>query len=436
MILRKVFVLMILFLLVTFSTAEGRKNVIYMIGDGMGIAQMTLAHHAKGSPLTMEAFPNTGIAFTPSLDSFVTDSAAAGTALATGNKTKNGMISMVPGRRSCITIMEAAQNAGWKAGIVTTTRVTHATPACFGAHQDNRGSEEKIAVQMVESRVNVLFGGGRAYFLPEKEKGRRKDGENLFIRAREVGYTIIGNRSEMAKASGNMIMGLFTDEHMSYELDRDPTVEPSLAAMTAKAIEVLSDPKNTFFLMVEGGKIDHAAHNHDAASVVAETLAFDRAVQVALEFAGRRSDTIVVVTADHETGGLSLSNGDYCIKPQVLSGVTRSFEELNRLVNKDRSNIVEVVKEYTGINDLSNQEIDALKAEVTPPKGFMSATYYVLAQLINQRAMLAWPTTSHSGCPVAVLGFGPGTECFNGFMDNTDLPKRIAGIAGIDYFNW
>lgn len=313
---------------------DGAKSVIFLIGDGMGYAQVTAARWEKaGGDLpdyqpTLNSYQNTrlymdemeyaGHMSTHSLNSWITDSAAAVTALATGEKTYNGVISVanvsdrgeVMGREKATAyalplkiILEMAEEAGKATGVVTTTRITHATPAGYYAHSADRDWENEIAEQCIESDMEVSMGGGASKFSFENR--------SLLEEALSLGWTVVTNESELDavdSAATERLLGIFAGSHMSYELDRDPSLEPSLAEMTETAVEILSKDEDGFFLMVEGGRIDHAAHARDYKRCVVDTVAFDDAVKVALDYAAENPDTLVVVTADHECGGLVLSS--------------------------------------------------------------------------------------------------------------------------------
>jgi len=284
--------------------AQSPRNVILMIGDGMGVAQISLARLSLGSssqPLFMDTLPYAALVQTQSANAVVTDSAAAGTALATGYKTNNGMISVLPDGTPVETILERAMKLRKSVGLVTTTTITHATPAAFGAHVTSRGDEGDIAIQYMEKKIDVLLGGGRAMFAPKTSKG----GRDLLGDAERAGYVVVDSRDGLLSARGSKLLGLFQDG----ALTTDPP-EPSLAEMTEKAIEILSADRDGFFLMVEGGQIDWRCHDNDRVGAVKQLLQFDLAVGKALEFARGREDTLVIVTADHETGGLAITGKD------------------------------------------------------------------------------------------------------------------------------
>lgn len=311
----------ILFLLVILTlsaclpvNAAAPKNVIVMIGDGMGVAQVTLARLSlseSSPPLNMDSMKYAALVKNQPTDSLITDSAAAGTALATGHKTNNGMISVLPDGTPVQTILEASAKIGKATGLVTTTTITHATPASFDAHVQSRGSEAEIANQYVASKIYVLLGGGKTFFIPKsQEQSRRGDDRDLLAEAKSAGYAVVDSREGMMSAGGSKLLGLFQMGALTTE-----PPEPSLAEMAAKAIDILSKDKDGFFLMVEGGQIDFKCHANDAVGTVKQTFDFDAAVGKALDFARKRGDTLVVVTADHETGGLSI------VYPNKNSGV-------------------------------------------------------------------------------------------------------------------
>lgn len=297
------YILILLFALPCLG-AQAPKNVILMIGDGMGVAQISLARLSLGAssqPLFMDTLPYAAFVNTQSANAVVTDSAAAGTALATGYKTNNGMISVLPDGTPVETILESAVKLRKAVGLVTTTTITHATPASFGAHVNSRGDEGDIAIQYIEKKIDVLLGGGRAMFAPKTSKG----GRDLLGEAERAGYVIVDSRDSLLSARGSKLLGLFQDG----ALTTDPP-EPTLAEMTEKAIQVLSADNDGFFLMVEGGQIDWRCHDNDRVGTIKQVLQFDLAVGKALDFARHNGNTLLIVTADHETGGLAITGND------------------------------------------------------------------------------------------------------------------------------
>ena len=301
------------------------RNVILCIGDGMGFNHVTLSRHEAVGPdkkLHMERLPVAGIMRTFSANKPITGSAAAATAMASGVKTNNGMIGMTPDKTPHSSILELLISDGWRSGLVATSAITHATPAGFASHVDQRSKQVEIASQMLNNEVDVLFGGGRKFFLPKGiEKGVRKDNRNLLVEAGQRGYQLIETRQQLLVLKQFPVLGLFANEGMTTF-----SPEPSLAEMTRTAIKVLSKKnsgwfakKPNFFMMVEGSQIDWAAHANDTDRVIRQTLLFDMAVYEAIEFAQRDRHTLVIVTSDHETGGLVLKDKADAVNPEWTS---------------------------------------------------------------------------------------------------------------------
>ncbi len=295
------------------STQIIAQNIILLIGDGMGEGQRTAARwYSVGlnGKLAMDQLSTQGLANTASADNPITDSAASATAMSTGVKTNNGVIGMDPEYRVLETILERAKMHGMAVGLVTTVQVTHATPAAFSAHVPSRSMTEAIALQLLSTGVDVILGGGEDDFLPPSTSGchpgigKRADGRDLIEEAVSTGYTYVCDTEGFAAVHTDettRLIGLFADEG----LPRPYT--PSLAQMTELAIAILSQDPDGFFLMVEGGQIDWACHAQDAENAIGDTIGFDQAVAQAVEFAQSEPLTLVIVTADHETGGMSAS---------------------------------------------------------------------------------------------------------------------------------
>lgn len=275
--------------------AGAARNVILCIGDGMGPEQVKAARLFKGEPLFFETLQHQGSMTVAPATGLITDSAASATAMATGVKVNNGVLSVAqPGDGDALpTCLEHFQGYGKSVGLVTTASITHATPSAFAVHATNRYDYAAIANDyLYGSRPNVLFGGG--------DNGMSPTG------AVAAGYTVVTNRSELlAVESAEFVSGQFGAYSMPYEYDGLGSL-PSLTDMTLAALRLLGNDPDGFFLMVEGGRIDHACHAHDIARCVAETLAFDAAVSAVHQWAAERNDTLLIVTADHETGGLSV----------------------------------------------------------------------------------------------------------------------------------
>lgn len=292
--------------LVSFASAKKEKdkpvNLIIFIGDGMGTDQVYAGMTYSGFSLTFPAFPVSGFSITYSADKYITDSAAGGTAISTGEKTNNGMIAMRPDSTEITTIFELAKANGMSTGAVCTSPVTHATPASFIAHDISRSNYNAIAEDYLKGTADLFIGGGKDHFTG------RKDGKDLTADLKAIGYEVVYTLDDLRKASSPRIAGLLAGVDMpSIAGGRDPEY---LSVATAKAIEVLSKNPGGFVLMVEGSQIDYAGHDNNLDNIIKELVDMDRAVTVAYEFAKKSKNTLIVVTADHETGGLTLTGGN------------------------------------------------------------------------------------------------------------------------------
>jgi len=290
------------------QTKTGPKNIIIMIGDGMGVSQVTAGRTAKGA-LALERFKILGLLLTHAAGkNYVTDSAAGATALSTGVKTYNGAIGMRPDTIAVENVFERARKHGKKTGLVAVCSVTHATPACFVAHVPLRSMELDIARQIAEGPTDIILGSGWGWFLPKSQGGKRTDDRNLISLMQKRGYTYVSRESEfhsLGEDESKRLLGLFAENHVGPAQDR----RPSLKEMTALAIKSLASSKNGFVLMVEGSQIDWAGHDNNSNQVMLEMSDFDDAIGLARDFAEKDRQTLVIVTADHETGGYALISG-------------------------------------------------------------------------------------------------------------------------------
>jgi alkaline phosphatase len=282
------------------------RNVVLFVGDGMGVTQTTVARIRAFGPdgrFLFERFPVTGLLTTHAADDLVTDSAASATAFATGARTDYRRTGTDPAGRPLVSLFELARDAGWATGFATSTEIVDATPASFLAHVASRSERETIAAQIAASRVDLLLGGGRSWFLPEAAGGKRRDGLDLLAAAGGGGVALAGTAAEVDAAARLPLWGLFDDS----TLGEDPA-HPNLAEMTAKALDLLAaeaDRRGTGFLLVaEEEAIDSAAHNAQLDRMTRGVLRLDAAVEVAARLASERGDTLVLALADHSTGGL------------------------------------------------------------------------------------------------------------------------------------
>lgn len=447
------------------------KYVFLFIGDGMGVAQVNLTQGYLAAledksgfkQLTFTAFPQAGLVNTYANNRLITCSAAAGTALATGNKTNINRISMDPaGEKAFESIASKAKKNGYKVGILTTVSIDHATPAVFYAHQPDRHMYFQIGLQLTESNFDYFAGGG--FVTPEDSL----DGKmvNLVKLAEERGFNVADTREEFdklvpGKGKTLVISPKLTGEvSLPFFLDMDPG-DITLADYTSKAINLLTNEKG-FFMMIEGGKIDWACHANDAAASVQEVISLDKAVENAFSFYRKHPDeTLIIVTADHETGGLSLGNSEtkYDSYLGLLKYQKSSVEELNKIVaqfrvsksgdpDADFDRMMKVVENEIGLNSklhntlLSDDEITTLRKEFSHSvygSGAEEGTYgnyeaFIdkAIKLLAQKAGITWGTYAHTAVNVPIYAIGAGAEKFSGNLDNTDIPKIIGELIGIE----
>ena len=435
--------LALLFVLAPAVRAAEVKNVILFIGDGMGVSTMSLARWFNDSqPLSWDQYV-CGLVRTYSVDNPITDSAAAATAMATGYKTKTGFLSVLADgqdRAPVATILEGAKLSGKSTGLVVTCNLQHATPAAFAAHYPYRADYEAIGEQMVYTGVDVLLGGGLKYFTG------RKDREDLLQVLKQKGYAIITGPEELRSAGSSKLAGLFAEVDLSYDLDRDPAKEPSLAEMTGAAINLLSRNKNGFFLMVEGSKIDWANHDHDPVAAVTDMIAFDRAVRVALDYALKEKNTAVIVVADHSAGGLTIGNEKSPSKSggekvggfvNPLKAAKTTGEGLEKLLRPGMSaaEVKSIAGEHYGLGDLTEEELKTIMdylAEAAKNSKQSGKLKSIVGPMMSKRAMIDWTTSGHTGEEVTLAVYHPEGLRPTGVIENIDIARYAAGLMQIN----
>ena len=447
--------------------AKAPKYVFYFIGDGMGLNQVVATQYYLRScegelgvaPLCFAQFPYTGIATSFSASSDVTDSAAGGTALATGHKTYNGAIGVDAAVAPVTSIAEKAHRHGVKVGVATSVTINHATPASFYAHQKSRNDYYEIGTQLATSGFEFFAGGD----LAEKTNPDSPSAPHLYELVREAGYAIARGYDGYASLDGGADKVVLiqkenmTDDTLPYAIDAREG-DLTLTQITRAAIDHLYDKKHKegFFLMVEGGKIDYACHANDAATALCEVVDFDNAIRVAYEFYEQHpKETLIVITADHETGGFTLGNGSYALNFGALQAQKVSQAGFSRIVNRMRheskdnvtwEQIQEALRDNFGFWDtitLDERDEKALRSEYE--RSFqgdknvkMAESLYfrdepisaLAVRILDRIAMVGWLVGSHTAAYVPVFAVGNGAERFCGQMDNTDIPKRIAEVAG------
>ncbi|KGO71895.1 NADH dehydrogenase [ubiquinone] 1 alpha subcomplex assembly factor 3 [Penicillium italicum] len=453
----------------------GKRNMIFMVSDGMGPTSLTLT---RGFRQYTDDLPiddilvldkhYIGTSRTRSSSSLVTDSAAGATAFSCGRKSYNSAISVLPDHSPCGTVLEAAALAGYKTGLVVTTRVTDATPACFASHANLRNYEDLIAAQEVGEHplgrvVDLLLGGGRCHFLPNSQDGScRGDDHDLIKVAAQNGFGYINDRAGFDSLKGGdnatlPLLGLFASGDIPFEIDRRTQNDtyPSLEEMTRTALKALSkateDSEQGFFVMIEGSRIDHAGHGNDPAAQVHEVLAYDKAFAAALEFLENDSTPgVIVSTSDHETGGLSAARQlhqtypEYLWLPSVLEKASHSAEYLAAQLKeylsgpgkdaKDsdkQSWVRQSLKDGLAIDDATDHEVDAL---LYPAPNISPS--YVFADMISRRAQVGWSTHGHSAVDVNIYASSTKDAWpLVGNNENTDVGAFLADYLDLDVDN-
>lgn len=468
--MKKLFVALLLVMAVCQIHAQQAKYVFYFIGDGMGLNQVNTTEmflaEVEGrigiKPLLFPSFPVASHANSHSATSSVTDSAAAGTALATGVKTYNGAMGVDADKNPVESFAERAKKAGKRVGITTSVSIDHATPGTHYAHEINRNMYYEIALWLPKSNFDFFAGSG--FQKPEKTYDG-KDAPSIFPIFEEAGYTLARGVNEYkAKRDGAKKMILMekaenNQTSLRYAIDRQPG-DLTLPEITESAIDFLmkEDAKKGFFLMVEGGKIDYAGHANDAATMAYELEDMDNAVKVAYEFYKKHpKETLIVVTADHETGGLSMgrSSGGYALNLRVLANQKQSIDVLSKYITDLRKQdkvTWEDVKALLGEKmgfwkeisitwEQEKQLRDCFEETFTKNKTKFDENLYsrtealatVAKQVMAEQACLLWSSGSHTAAYVPIFAIGAGSQEFSGRMDNTDIIKKIAKVSGVKW---
>jgi alkaline phosphatase len=437
------------------------KYIFLFLADGAGIPHMEITRqynrtvHQEGLVISDKIIKEgtLGLMTTDSVDSLSTDSAAAATALASGCKAKNGMLGICADGSVPKTVMEVAKEKGMRIGLVTNSTIYDASPAAFVCHVPKRRLYSAILDRYLEAGVDMLLGGGREQFLPRSEPGgRRTDQTNLIASFVNRGYGYVSDKEQLEQAKEGKLLGLFSLEAMSFEIDRNKKAEPSIYDMTRAAIRILRE-KNPrgFFVLIENENIDTAAHLTDVASLIRDYREFDRAVGLAYEFYRKHPrETLVLVTSDHETGGLGFTEAVRDLdNTRSDNRVAATVEELKKIHSIPIS--LKKAAEILGSNPTS-ESIDQLMK--TYFKGFtlapdfkkailkkqpISRTLYAgpltsaLGMMVANNTQAYWTTTGHTNHPVFVAALGVHAKRFRGYQDNTDFSKHLMAILqGLD----
>jgi alkaline phosphatase len=453
--------------------AQGQAKYVFLfVGDGMAMPQVSsaevfsTARSSKDISITrlgFSQFPVTGLTTTYDAGTFITDSASAGTAIASGNKTLSGVINMDPGKtRKFKPITEYIREAGMKVGIVSSVTLNHATPASFYAKVPSRSDYYDIAVQLANSNYDYFAGGSIL-----QRTGKNNDKQDAVEIARANGFKYVDTKDgfNSLKPGGGKVIAisprLQDDGAMQYEIDRNPG-ELSLADFTKKGIELLDNP-NGFFLMIEGGKVDWACHANDAGAAIHDVLAMDAAIRAALDFAAwHPKDTLIVVTGDHETGGLTIgfagTQYDTFFDKVALQkrsyvsfddDVLKPYKARTSVAQAKLQDLLPAIKESFGIDyyslsafqkeqiefafqrSMGNEQVRSFAEDKYLLYGGYEPLTVKLTQMMNQTAGIGWTSYAHTGVPVPTFANGVHQEIFGGYYDNTDLFRKLASVMSL-----
>ena len=403
--------LRLLFLIVAVLTlapnASAQSRVILFIGDGVGVSYWTAARYASPDALAISQFKVMGLVDTRASNNLITDSAAGATAYSAGVRTFNGAIGVGPDSTPAETVLEGAMKKGWATGLVATSSITHATPASFAAHVTSRGSEFDIAKQMAVLKPDVMLGGGMRFF----SAATRPDREDL-VAALRTTHAVVSDSAGLQSLGDSVrkVVGLFAANEMPAAPDRTPT----LAAMTRKAIDILSRDREGFFLMVEGSQPDWRGHsNRPIQEVIDEMRDYDVAIGVALEYQRRMPDVLILVVSDHETGGLAIHTArDSAVLASAASALNSAVAPLERAMPL-----------------LTGQAADSADSALVRMQ-ITSARLRASARgARTPRLMATYTTTGHTGQMIPLFAKGPGAEAFGGMIDNYRVGQMLLDIV-------
>ncbi len=443
------------------SSFGDAKNVIFLVVDGMSAGTLALADLVKQRQYgektnwiklyESDREYHRGLMDMASLNSVVTGSASAASSWGSGHRINNGAVNMGPNGEVYKTICEIFRDAGKATGLVTTTRITHATPSGFGINMPARGMEDEIAEQYSERNYDLLMGGGERFFSPEE----RSDGKDIYQVFEQNGYTVVKNKTELSRATRNSkLLGIFSKEHLPYSVDYNTLSSiqesvPTLAEMTNTALDRLSRNDNGFILQVEGGRVDHAAHGNDPAGLIYDQIAFDDAIKEVMDFTDGRDDTLVILTTDHGNAnpGLSGLGSGYGDSPGMLDTVQNyrhSFEwmygELGYHWSDDSLEGVTVKQlmdlvEYAMNTKITREEGIMLKrsfqGEFRSPFRNRQQPAGVLSGVLANYNGINFISTSHTADYVEIAAWGPGSDRIPTFVRNTALFDLMVDMADV-----
>lgn len=441
------------------------KNIIILFADGTTNSQYEFGRYSsnllrnKSFALTDEVMSKGQFQLmrTESANYYVTDSAAAASAMSIGYKVNNGAISITPDGKSPPTLLERAKEGGKRIGLITTAPIYDASPAAFSVHAKSRRDSESIVSQYLDLAPEVLMGGGLNYFLPSAQSGgKRKDDKNVVQEFKSKGYQYLATPEDLNQANASKLLGLFANEDMDYEIDRDPKEMPNLANMLSASLKALnrsSNKKNSgFVLFAENENTDSAGHQNDVAALMRDLWAFDDAIKVALDFQKTNPDTLIIVTGDHETGGFSPTYGRKNLGPAgpnnyqnvdlaQLKQIERYTMSLSKFSEKFKA------KAKTGasakeldvyLSSLLDEGFPGLVVEddlrqkilsqgqLGPNSNYLPSN--ILALAIARQTGFYWASSGHTPTPITVAAFGPGSSIFKGIDDNTAFAHKVGRL--------
>ena len=400
------------------------KNVIYMIGDGMGPAFTTAYRYYKDDPTTKEIETTVfdtmlkGMAHTyPDDHTYVTDSAAGATALSSGHKSYNGAIAVDTTKKPVKTMLEIAKEQGMTTALVATSQINHATPASFAAHNESRRNYDDIANDYIDNKiagklpVDLMLGGGTQYFI--------RDDRNLVDEFKKAGYQYGDNIKNLGQITQIPAIGLYAPKGLPFALDENPT---RLKQLTSKAFDLLDGQNDKgFFVMIEGSQIDWCGHANDIACAMAEMDDFAKSIETAKAYVDNNPDTILVITADHSTGGLTIgAHGQYKWETDIIKGVKATAGTLTKLL-MGSDNLKTVWQANTRIEFTTENEIKLKQAKAMGEKTLNLA----VKSIINDLSFTGWTTGGHTASDVQVFAYGKNSDDFIGSQNNTDIAKKL-----------
>ena len=446
---------------------QNPENIIILFADGTTSNQYEFGRYSS-QLLRQQPFAITDVVMangsfqlmkTESANYFVTDSAAAASAMSTGHKVNNGTISVTPDGKSPETLMKFAKDSGKRIGLISTAPIYDASPAAFGANAKSRRDSESIVNQYLQLEPDVLMGGGADFFLPSTVNGgKRSDGKNIIQAFQDRGFQYIASPDDLSNLSMPKVLGLFASEDIDYEIERNPKEAPSLSQMLEAGLRTLkqkTNPNKGFVLFIENENTDSAGHNNDVASLMRDLWAFDDAVKIALDFQKRNPNTLIIVTGDHETGGFSPTYGRKNLAPagntnylnvdiQQLKLIEQFKMSLNKFSKQFKEKIKQgatkseldsflnaVLKEnFPGLNlddDLREKIIS--QGQLYPNSNYLPAN--ILGLAIARQTGFYWGSSGHTPAPITVAAIGPGSHLFKGYDDNTSFALKLRRlIAG------